>query len=293
MSKKQILLFTIFLLVFGWSSNAQLFWKVSGNGLAKTSYLFGTHHIIEKSKIKNFDKILEICGQTDAAVGELILSDPTMQSKLMQGAMMQEGTIKDLVSPEDYILLDNEFKQLLGAGMDQLGKMKPMMLSTLYTIMVYMKTKNMTTQPEAVDKIFQNKSAEKGKKVMGLETVEDQIEVLFNKIPLKRQAEMLVKGIKEKNKGLEVLDKLNNVYVLGDLKQIAALVKEEQGDMTDEEMAMFVDTRNNNWMKKLPSLMSQQSCFIAVGCLHLTGETGLLNQLKKSGYKLEPVVLEN
>lgn len=291
MSKKQIFLFTIFLLVFGWSSNAQLFWKVSGNGLAKTSYLFGTHHIIDKSKIKNFDKILEICGQTDAAVGELVLSDPTMQSKLMQGAMMQEGTIKDLVSPEDYILLDNEFKQLLGAGMDQLGKMKPMMLSTLYTIMVYMKTKNMTTQPEAVDIIFQNKSAEKGKKIMGLETVEDQIEVLFNKIPLKRQAEMLVLGVKEKNKGLEVLDKLNDVYVSGDLKQIAALVKEEQGDMTDEEMAMFVDIRNNNWMKKLPSLMSQQSCFIAVGCLHLTGETGLLNQLKKSGYKLEPVVL--
>lgn len=291
MSKKQILLFTIFFLVFGWSSNAQLFWKVSGNGLAKTSYLFGTHHIIDKGKIKNFDKILEICGQTDAAVGELVLNDPTMQSKLMQGAMMQEGTIKELVSPEDYVLLDNEFKQLLGAGMDQLGKMKPMMLSTLYTIMVYMKTKNMTTQPEAVDKIFQNKSAEKGKKIIGLETVEDQIEVLFNKIPLKRQAEMLVKGVKEKNKGLEVLDKLNAVYVSEDLKQIAALAKEEQGDMTDEEMAMLVDNRNNNWMKKLPLLMSEQSCFIAIGCLHLTGETGLLNQLNKLGYKLEPVML--
>ena len=291
MSKKQILLFAIFLLVFGWNSNAQLFWKISGNGLSKTSYLFGTHHIIDKSKIKNFDKILEICGQTDAAVGEMVLNDPTLQGKLMQGAIMKEGTIKDLVSPEDYTLLDNEFKQLIGAGMDQLGKMKPMMLSTLYTIMVYMKTKNITTQPEAVDKLFQNKSAENGKKIMGLETVEDKIEVLFNKIPLKRQAELLVKGIKEKNKGLDVLDKLNDVYVSEDLKKIAALVKEEQGDMTDEEMAMFVDVRNNNWMKKLPALMNEQSCFIAVGCLHLTGETGLLNQLKKSGYKLEPVVL--
>jgi len=50
------------------SAQAQLLWKVSGNGLSKPSYLFGTHHLIEKEQIKDFDKILSLSGQADAVV---------------------------------------------------------------------------------------------------------------------------------------------------------------------------------------------------------------------------------
>jgi uncharacterized protein len=35
--------------------------------------------------------------------------------------------------------------------------------------------------------------------------------------------------------------------------------------------------------------LAKQSCFVAVGCMHLVGETGLLAQLKKAGYKVEAV----
>jgi uncharacterized protein len=291
MYKKYISLLALLLIVFVGRTNAQLFWKVTGNGLKQTSYLFGTHHIIDKSQIMNFDKILEICGQSDATVGELVMSDPAMQSKLMQGATITDGSIKDLVSQEDYTLLDTTFRQLMGAGMDQLGKIEPIMLNSLYSVMVYLKNNNISKQPEAVDKLFQEKAVENGKKVIGLETVEDQIDVLFNTFSLKRQADMLVESVKEKEKGLEVLANLNLAYMSGDLNKLEILEKEEQGDMTDEEMKLFIDDRNNKWMQKIPGLFSQQSCFVAVGCLHLAGQTGLINQLRKSGYIVEPVIL--
>jgi uncharacterized protein YbaP (TraB family) len=44
-------------------------------------------------------------------------------------------------------------------------------------------------------------------------------------------------------------------------------------------------------MKKLPKLMSEQPLFVAVGALHLTGESGLMNQLRKKGYTLTPINL--
>ena len=79
-------------------------------------------------------------------VGELDLSDMQgMQTALMQGSVMQGTMCKDLMSAEDYALVDNEFKQVIGAGLDQLGMMKPMMLNTLYSVTVYIKFNNIST----------------------------------------------------------------------------------------------------------------------------------------------------
>jgi uncharacterized protein YbaP (TraB family) len=42
-------------------------------------------------------------------------------------------------------------------------------------------------------------------------------------------------------------------------------------------------------MDKLPTMMKEKPSFIAVGCLHLVGDDGLLNRLRKEGYKVEQV----
>ncbi len=50
--------------------------------------------------------------------------------------------------------------------------------------------------------------------------------------------------------------------------------------------------RNNEWMKKLPSLLDQQNCFITVGLFHLYNKCGLIEQLKMLGYIVEPVKMK-
>ncbi|VBB45793.1 GumN family protein (fragment) [uncultured Paludibacter sp.] len=213
-----------------------------------------------------------------------------MQMKLMQGSIMNDTTCKDLMTEDDYRLVDNEFKQLLGAGLDQLGKMKPMMLNTLYVGINYLKINNLTKQPEAVDVIFQKAALENNKKTLALETLDQQIDIIFNSIPLKRQAEILVKSIKEKNKGVEELKKLNILYLAGDLVEAEKLNREDD-NMTPEERDILITNRNNNWMRQIPELIKSQQSFIAVGFLHLAGETGLINQLKTAGYNVESVDL--
>ena len=281
-----VALFALFFIV---TIQAQLLWKVSGNGLTKPSYLFGTHHLIEKEQIKDFDKILALAGQSDAVVGEMDMSNMlSLQLKMLKGVMMKDTTIKDLMSKEDYILVDNEFKLSMNMSLKTLGHMKPMMLSSLYTIMIYTKINKLKKQPEGVDILFQKRAHKDKKQVIGLETIEQQMNLLFNSIPLKRQADMLVKGVKEKDKGMEGLKKLNEAYLSGDLKKIETLNTEDD-DMSPEEKKMMIDNRNDNWIKKMTVLIPSKSCFIAVGCLHLVGEKGLIEQLKKAGYTVEGV----
>ena len=269
--------------------NAQILWKVSGNGLKSPSYLFGTHHLIESEKVPELQKALNFVNEVDAVVSEIDMSDmQALQMKIMQGAMMQGKTIKDLVSAEDYTLVDAAFKELLGVGLDQLGAFKPAMLSTMYGVMQYSKTKKLAKEPEALDMIIQKAGKKANKEIVALETAEEQMEVLFNSLSLEKQAELLVKAIKEKEKGIAQMQKLDEAYLSGDLKKMEALYSEDE-DMTEEYKKALVDTRNLNWIGKLTKMLETKSGVVAVGCLHLVGETGLIKQLQKKGYKVEPV----
>lgn len=284
-------LLSILLVLVSLCVQAQLLWKISGNGLAKDSYLFGTHHLIDRNLIPQFDKILNLCGQTDAMVGELILSQPGLQGKMLKGSTMKGKKMKDLVSADDYELLDTEFKSLMGVGMGMLGSFKPMMLMTMHQLTLYLKSAGIKKQPVAVDELFQKQAKANKQQLIGLETLQFQMDVLFNSIPLERQAEILLYEVRHKVQMMEELRQLNDVYVAGDLEQLKKLDIEDES-MKPEEHKMFIDNRNLNWMNQLQLLFQEKSCFVAVGCLHLVGETGLINQCRLKGYTVEPVLFQ-
>ena len=286
---KQYSISVILVLFLVVNVQAQLLWKVSGNGLKKPSYLFGTHHLIEKEKIPDFDKILAIVPQVDVVVGEMDLSNMLgMQLKMLKECMMKDTTLNDLLNAEDYMLVNDQFKQVVGMKLDKLRKMKPMMLSALYEVKLYMGYYNLKKEPESVDLVLQKAGKKAKKKIVGLETIEQQMDILFNSMSLKRQAEVLVQSVKDKEKSLNLIKQLNEAYINGDLKMMSQLsIQEEQ--MSTEDKKILIENRNNNWVVKLKELMPLQSCFVAVGCMHLTDETGLIAQLEKAGYTVEGI----
>ena len=52
---------------------------------------------------------------------------------------------------------------------------------------------------------------------------------------------------------------------------------------------LLLYNRNRNWVKKLETLLPMEKLVIAVGAGHLPGDKGLINLLRKAGYKVEPV----
>jgi uncharacterized protein YbaP (TraB family) len=141
------------------------------------------------------------------------------------------------------------------------------------------------------DSYFQLVAAEKGKKVIGLETVDQQIAVLFNNKDMKRQADILVETVQKKDSILNEMRQLNKLYKAGKIEELIELStgKGNITDMTTEEYARLVNNRNADWMTKLPTYFKESSCFVAVGAMHLGGKKGLIKLLEKEGFKVKPI----
>ena len=61
----------LFLCCFTLSVNAQLLWKISGNGLKEPSYIMGTHHLAPLSIKDSIQGLQAALDQTQQVYGEL------------------------------------------------------------------------------------------------------------------------------------------------------------------------------------------------------------------------------
>jgi uncharacterized protein YbaP (TraB family) len=287
---------TLCFICFALSANAQLLWKVSGNGLEKPSYLFGTHHLAPYSIMEQIEGLKPAFDATSLVVGELKMSDMRSQAAMQlmqQQMMMTDGkTIKDLFTPDEYALVNNYVKEQMQFDLSQAPMIKPAFISNNIVLLLYMKSVNGYNPQEQLDGYFQTKALEDGKTVVGLETIEFQFDLLFNSATVERQAELLACTLGDVDKTLEKAKKLTDAYMAQDLKTILELIEEREGTKCDplpEEMEAMAGNRNVAWMKKLPGIMKEQSAFVAVGALHLVGDKGLINLFKEAGYTVEAV----
>ena len=101
---------------------------------------------------------------------------------------------------------------------------------------------------------------------------------------------MLQRFIRDKENNFRMGNELVKLYFENDLEKIYALY--QQSPQSTGDMDYLLINRNKEWMKQLPSIISKQSNFIAVGALHLAGPDGLVAQLKKAGYTVTPQNLQ-
>jgi len=289
MKKNILIFFSMFLGVT--SLQAQLLWKVSGKGLKQPSYLFGTHHLFSIQYFDSIPGLFKAFNDCNVVVSEMVMNNIDASAKIRQAAVMPDHkTIKDLLNDDEYKLVDTELKSVLKLGLKNVSIMNPSLILTMYEMEIYKKLTGFSDTKQS-DSYFQLVAAEKGKKVIGLETVDQQIEVLFGNGTLERQANVLVEAIQHKDKILSEMIQLNKLYKAGKIDELAELSKGKDNitEMTEEEYAKLVDNRNAEWLKKLPSILKDGSSFIAVDAMHLGGKNGLVKQLQKAGYKIKAV----
>lgn len=298
---KQIKIYSLaaaLLLLLACSSSANdssLLWKVSGNGLDKPSYIFGTHHLVPISFLDSVNGVIDAFESTEQTVGEIDMGNMMeMQMKIMSEATMPAGvTYNTLLDPDDVEIVDSTLISLLGAGLKQFGTLKPAMLSNIITITLYQQFYPRLSTDTSLDQYFQDEAHKRNKSVMGLETAESQIEVLLNSQDLERQAELLVCIIRNPELLKQQMDDLHAAYHSQDINSLLAMAENETENdpcpSTEEERDAVNKNRNLEWLEKLPSIMSEKSSFIAVGSLHLPGEHGLIEGLKAQGYSVEPI----
>jgi uncharacterized protein YbaP (TraB family) len=273
------------------AAQSQLLWKISGNGLKHPSYLFGTHNFIPIQFLDSVSGLYKAFNSCDIIVGEMVMNNIEATAKIQQAAIMPNYIkMKDLLNDDEYKMVNIELNSVLKIGLKEVSIMNPSLILSLYKMELYKKNTGLSDDVQS-DSYFQLCAAEKGKKVVGLETVDQQIAFLFENGSLERQADILVESVQHKDSILNEMVHLNKLYKAGKIEELMGLTKGtgKTNDLTPEEYAKLVDNRNADWMTKLPGLFKESPCFVAVGDLHLGGKNGVLNQLQKAGYKVKPV----
>ena len=289
---KNFKLLFIALLGFGLSLNAQtkkatntLLWEISGNGLKKPSYLFGTYHLISAKFADTMKVLQEKLESADAVVGEIVM-DSSMQSKMAPFLIMKDNTLDHLLTKAEFKEVEDYFKtKQPGFELKQMNKFKPAMISIM---MVLFENPDMLNGiSEGIDDSFQKYARKNGKSLYGLETAEYQGALLFDS-DLQKQKKALLKSIREADKSKQKMDELKADYIAQDIDKLTDFFKMEDEE-TKEFMTELLKNRNKRWLDQLPVLMQNQSLFIAVGAGHLVGAEGLIKKLQLQGYILQPV----
>ncbi len=257
-----------------------LLWEISGNGLEKSSYLYGTIHIICPDDFVISDNLKAAFEAAEQVALELDMDDPQeMQS--IQMAMMAPGGVdyKGQMSAENYEKLDALVKSKMGVGMDMMKGMKPFgLLSVMYLTILD------CAQPASYEGSFIQMAASQSKELWGLETGASQM-AIFDNIPQKEQIQWIVDMMDEKEDSKGEFAKMVTRYKDQDLEGLYALMAEspEYAKYEDE----LLDNRNEAWIPKIGKLAKDKSTFIAVGAMHLPGDMGVINLLRKAGYTLK------
>ena len=259
-----------------------LLWEISGNGLTKPSYLFGTIHMMCKEDIKFSENLLKAFTSSNELYLEMNIDDPsTMLSGLLLMSM-KDKTLKDLYTEEEYNRVKTYFNDSLKVPFAMMQKMKPLFLQALlYPKM--MPCKNMSSIEQELLTIAKTEK----KKINGLETMEFQASI-FDSIPYKDQAEALLKGIDSINNYGDDFSKMLTAYKNQNLSEMQTMINKSDFENEDQQ-TILLDNRNVNWVEQLKKIMKDKSVFVAVGAGHLPGKMGVINLLKNAGYILTPI----
>ena len=270
-----------------------LLWRISGNGMAKPSYLFGTIHLQAK-KLFNFpDSLYTAIDNTD--VFALEINPDSMNSgisaymtKVMDDAEKKEQQKLDK-KPDRKLkeLLTREELKTLREYMPENSGIDPEELTVKQVYMMKDKLSKHKARkddmPTFMDAYLFTIARDKDKMMSGLEHLSDQINLMDSMDMSGVDPEKMVAFFKQ---GETAEDKLVEFYMNRDLESLQKFSQ----ILPEKQERVMLRNRNKIMLRSMDSIMQLHSLFCAVGALHLPGRQGLISLLKEEGYTVEPVI---
>ncbi len=260
---------------------SSLLWKISGNGLTTPSYIFGTFHLMCKEQFQISQILEEKLFATKQFYGELDMDDPQLQSKMKEEMMMKDKTLSSYLSAEEYTTLKSGFQKITGMDISKFDQYKPFF--SLSFLLLKTVTCPIVIQPETeLVQLAKKREME----VLGLETIEEQISAI-NMEPIDSQIVAIQKMVSNFDSSKNVMKEMTAVYLKNDAEALYLYIKAHNTN-DNFETALLIN-RNQKWVPKMKTIMTNNASFFAVGAGHLGGKNGVLALLRTEGYVVEPV----
>ncbi len=257
-----------------------LVYQVTRDGVP-SGFLVGSMHSGDPRVIALLDQLAPLIEQVDVVAIEILPDALTMLAFDAATKLPSGQRLRDLVGDERFASLCPAATQR-GISLDKFDRLKPWAAAVTLGMPA-------TDDGRFLDFEIYLTALDRQRRVVGLESVAEQLAV-FEGMSQQLQLAFLDVLIADLDHLPRVLEELTQSYVEGDLDRLDRLSRAQHEDMPVDLLHWFEDQliarRNQRMVERLANLLEQDTVFVAVGALHLSGETGLLAGLKRRGYEV-------
>jgi len=260
-------------------------WEVSRGG--NTVYLLGSVHMLrpdayplDPALYEAFDAARVVAFEID--LGEAAAAAPRM---LMRGMYTDGRSLRSELPADLYARLDDKLAGF-GISAQLVAPMKPWLVSMTLSAVAL---QQVGFTPElGVDMHFFERAGEGGKRIVALETIEDQIDV-FDGLTPDQQVALLESTLTEMDSIRDRMDEITAIWASGDSERLSQLMNESLLDQPVLTERILYD-RNRKWLPQIEAMVaSGEPAIVIVGMGHMVGEQSVTDLLIEAGYEVTPV----
>lgn len=266
------------------ASEQPLFWSINRDG-APVGHLLGTIHSEDPRVLEFSDPFLRTLRESRIFAMELVPNLPNLAALAERMKLPPDTTLEALAGPARFKAVADVLNNY-GVPTGQARAMRPW--AAMMTISV----------PPPVTGLFMDfslslRASGSGAQVIGLESLDEQLAFL-EQMELDQQLQLLDYAIEQADRVGPLHDRMVGAYLTNDLHSLYELAMEQLNGLSPAVRELFIDqgieARNRRMLARILPELEQGGLFIAVGALHLPGDSGLLALLRQRGFVLEPAV---
>ena len=242
-------------------------------------YLVGTMHSEDPRILALLDDLEPLVADVDTVAIELVPDGVTLVA-VGAATLLPEGqALSERLGPQRFSALRQVADQR-GLPIAVLDRLKPWAAAIMLAVPPM-------DGGEVLDTALYLSARAAGRRVVGLETAAEQIQV-FDRMPLDLQVALLDTLIKNVDLLPLQMEALTTAFLTGDLVDIDRVARAQYAGVSPALQTWFeqelLQRRNVRMVERALRLLERETVMIAVGAMHLGGETGLVAGLRQRGY---------
>jgi uncharacterized protein YbaP (TraB family) len=249
-------------------------------------YLAGSFHILRTSDYPLPAEFFTAYRDSRQIIFEIMpgeMEDPEYMGKFLSKAIYNDGTtLKEHITPAAYAKAESFCKER-DYPLEQYQFFKPNFF--VMTLTVSEMNKIGADPQKGIDYFFKEKALQDGKATGSLETMDQQLNLLTS-MDASAGSEQILESIDELKQLEVMLGELLAVWRKGDEAKMEELYLKDLKLYPRLYQTLIVD-RNNKWMRNIEGYLNGSgNTMVVMGAAHLVGADGLVNLLRKRGYKV-------
>jgi uncharacterized protein YbaP (TraB family) len=251
-----------------------------------TVYLAGSFHMLRASDYPLPAEFFRAYNDSRKIIFEVPPGEtesPEYMERFLSLAIYNDGTtLKEHITTAAYAKAESFCKER-NYPLEQYQFFKPTFL--VMTLTVSEMNKIGADPQKGIDNFFKDKVVQDGKATGSLETVDQQISLLTS-MDASLGSDQIIESIEELKQIEVMLGELLAVWRKGDEAKMEELYIKDLKRYPKLYQTLIVD-RNNKWVRNIEVYLNGSgNTMVVVGAAHLVGADGLVNLLRKRGYKV-------